>query len=1279
MVDIRTTQIPPFRSRMLAEAIPTSTTVVMPRSMMDSGYWRTGSVLVINIEFIGWHLYNRDYHKLSDLTYPGVSIGNDLINSPFQKGKPDVVLSGSDPKSSSICRSHQLYGRRIPSLLFFIRVRFKTHVPHFTLEVKPRQHRAYNSYKKNTFPTMEDMLLFIYTHMKTCLIQQNLDLREFRIIKISQYKKLAIIPTLILAILFVFKINAYSHSFDKDIEKTQKTLKKLGYDPGSLDGIWGNKTFEALETALNDLSKFLIDQQQDDVIPQVVISHQPINNSKTLGGIVMQWMVILFVFLGLATYIMLKSVVKIDNGQVGLIYRKFGRRLPPDRTIAFNNEVGWQAKILSTGWHFGYWGALFTIKKEQAIYIGPSEIGLVEARDGDLLLPNQTFGRSVSCNSFQDAQAFINNGGQRGKQLEILTTGTYRINTKLFDVSNHSVVSIQPDELGLIEARDGDLLLPNQTFGRSVSCNSFQNAQAFINNGGQRGKQLEILRTGTYRINTEFFHVDKVPLIHVRPGEIALVVAEDGEQLPAERMLGRSVDCNNFQDAQAFINNGGQRGKQLEILRTGTYQINTDLFKIITVQNALEYDIAPENLQVYTIPPRTIGIVTTFDGAPVSQEDIAGPRIEGHSNFQDGQKFIDLGGCRGLQEEILLEGTWNLNPWFVKVEQESMMYIPNGTVGVVISNVGKSISKINHDLVDPGYKGIWNTPLSTGLHPINTRAMRIVLVPTTEITLNWSNESKPPSNYDAHLNALELRSSDGFPISIEVTQVIRIVPEDAPKMISRVVSEGTAIAELDDNHVSNSVAEKYPPIRNLVTRVLEPMVGTYFLDTAQAYEGLNFLRKRDEIKIAATEHISAVLQKYSVQTVGTFITNIELPPQLEEQLQEKKIAEVKRETYEIKRASDEVYRTLVESEAKTAIQAQLVHAQSQIDIAEMESEAELVRARARLEANQIEIDQEVSRAQQISSIEIDAFRARVAALTPEVFAELEAQKGWAVAAAQMKITFPEFLNIGSGSNTSGDLNPMTAMSQLMNLQVVREIYSKRDSTSQLSNSLPTNPLAMPSEQKGLPEKISEPRCPIALLIDTSSSMFGERINRLNTGLATFKHEILKDYVASHLIDLSIITYGSSAQSIHDFANITQSHKFELFAGGDSAMGQGLTLMLDELEKQLTIYKNMGIKYHRPWTFLIINSQPTDDWESAVSRVKQSVEDRIITFFVIDVQGANAMTLRQLSLPSNSRLILEDLKFEEMFHWLASSMKQVSSQEVGSTLDLAPVTDWAHIS
>ena len=83
--------------------------------------------------------------------------------------------------------------------------------------------------------------------------------------------------------------------------------------------------------------------------------------------------------------------------------------------------------------------------------------------------------------------------------------------------------------------------------------------------------------------------------------------------------------------------------------------------------------MTPPQLQLHRVEPDKVGVVTTLDGQPIDAGEIAGPVIMGHDNFQNAQAFLDGGGRRGLQEQILLSGAWNLNPWFVQVEQVPMV------------------------------------------------------------------------------------------------------------------------------------------------------------------------------------------------------------------------------------------------------------------------------------------------------------------------------------------------------------------------------------------------------------------------------------------------------------------------------------------------------------------------------------------------------------------------------------------------------------------------------
>ena len=56
----------------------------------------------------------------------------------------------------------------------------------------------------------------------------------------------------------------------------------------------------------------------------------------------------------------------------------------------------------------------------------------------------------------------------------------------------------------------------------------------------------------------------------------------------------------------------------------------------------------------------------------------------------------------------------------------------------------------------------------------------------------------------------------------------------------------------------------------------------------------------------------------------------------------------------------------------------------------------------------------------------------------------------------------------------------------------------------------------------------EPRVPCVLIVDTSTSMQGPRIDELNKGLQAYKQELLADPLASKRVEVAIVTFGGGA-------------------------------------------------------------------------------------------------------------------------------------------------------
>ncbi len=344
------------------------------------------------------------------------------------------------------------------------------------------------------------------------------------------------------------------------------------------------------------------------------------------------------------------------------------------------------------------------------------------------------------------------------------------------------------------------------------------------------------------------------------------------------------MPATDFQDARAFLTGGGEKGRQLATLKAGAYRINPALFTVITPANAAQHGLAPEKLKVFQLPSDRIGIVTVLDGRPIPAGDLAGPVVAGHDSFQRGQAFVDAGGCRGLQEDVLLSGSWNLNPWLVQVELVPMTEIPIGYVGVVVSYVGREHLDVSGDdfthgdLVERGRKGVWNEPLLPGKHPVNPRVMKVELVPTTNIVLNWAQRTEA-HHYDERLSPITVRSKDGFSFSLDVSQIIHIGMKAAPRVISRVGS-----------------------MQNLVDHVLQPTVANYFRNSAQEVTVLEFLSARSQRQKEAYEDIRTAVEAYDVECIDTLIGDIVPPAELMKTQTDRKIADELQRTYDIQRA-----------------------------------------------------------------------------------------------------------------------------------------------------------------------------------------------------------------------------------------------------------------------------------------------------------------------------------------------------------------------------------------
>ena len=203
----------------------------------------------------------------------------------------------------------------------------------------------------------------------------------------------------------------------------------------------------------------------------------------------------------------------------------------------------------------------------------------------------------------------------------------------------------------------------------------------------------------------------------------------------------------------------------------------------------------------------------------------------------------------------------------------------------------------------------------------------------------------------------------------------------------------------------------------------------------------------------------------------------------------------------------------------------------------------------------------------------------------------------------------------------------------------------------------------------------EPRCPCVLLLDVSGSMGGRPLEELNAGLATFRDELSSDALAMKRVEVAIVTFGPVKVEM-PFTTASTFYPPALLSQGDTPTGAAISQALTLVEDRKRDYKSNGISYYRPWVFLITDGQPTDAWQAAAAAIREGEASKKFAFFAIGVQGANMNTLRQISV--REPLSLQGLKFRELFSWLSSSLRSVSSSTPGTEVPLEAPKGWASV-
>jgi regulator of protease activity HflC (stomatin/prohibitin superfamily) len=426
---------------------------------------------------------------------------------------------------------------------------------------------------------------------------------------------------------------------------------------------------------------------------------------------------------------------------------------------------------------------------------------------------------------------FIVEKGEKGIQREVLMPG-WRYFWKAdrlwkIDITKYPMVSIPKQSIGLVEALDGEFLPEGQILAKDDHVD-----EKGVFHMGQKGPRESVLTPGLHPINPKYLMVKKHPAVIIQKGQLGVVTKRVGEIPPDGTVLVSKDD--NF------------KGVQKEVLVPGEYYLNP-------------LAVAIDIIDAVVIPKGQVGIVTKRVGRMPPEGTIL---VEAEGDYQ------------GIQRVPLQPGIHYINPFDRDVKIIPAVVVPDGHVGVQIAKTGEP-KPVDQLLAKPGQRGILEATLSPGLYYINPYEYEVVIFDTRQQRYEMTVQEGIGDTLRS--DSIQFLSDDGFEITIDLTVLYQVDPENAPYVVATV---GRSVDDVRDKIIR-------PSARSFARIIGSMNVGEEFVhgSTREAFQ--NNLHTALEAKCLDSR----------VKINQAFIRHFEVPIELRDPITKKVIASKLEEQY----------------------------------------------------------------------------------------------------------------------------------------------------------------------------------------------------------------------------------------------------------------------------------------------------------------------------------------------------------------------------------------------
>lgn len=122
------------------------------------------------------------------------------------------------------------------------------------------------------------------------------------------------------------------------------------------------------------------------------------------------------------------------------------------------------------------------------------------------------------------------------------------------------------------------------------------------------------------------------------------------------------------------------------------------------------------------------------------------------------------------------------------------------------------------------------------------------------------------------------------------------------------------------------------------------------------------------------------------------------------------------------------------------------------------------------------------------------------------------------------------------------------------------------------------------------------RLPVFILIDSSTSMKGEAMDAVNSGLAALFKDLRSNPFALETVYLSVISFNTEAKIVRPFLDLLQNDSVFIEAKGQSNFGLGLDLLTEEIQKNVNKATKETKGDWKPLVFFMTDGRPSGAWK-----------------------------------------------------------------------------------